>query len=113
MRPRQALYQMISDVDCGLACARAVMAYQEEIEEPWTCDEEAARKRLMQCLNGTAGRHFEVDWFPVVLDVVLKHGGSDLVEPILAETRYQARRASEQPVIHRARPRSTAQSGAA
>lgn len=95
MRPRQALYRMISETETGLACAREVKRYKESIGDPWACDDETGWKRIRQCLNGTAGRHFEVDWYPIVVRVVLEADGSDLVEPILAEARYQGRRERE------------------
>lgn len=113
---------MISETECGLDCARAVKLYQGSIGEPWLCSDEDARKRLMQCVNGTAGRHFEIDWYPIVLRVVIAHDGEDLVEPIIAEARYQARRDRErddpmrEPArqrVHRARPGARVQRGAA
>lgn len=86
---------MISETETGLLCAQAVRRYQESIGKPWSCTDDEARKRLMQCINGTAGRHFEIDWYPIVLRVVVFHGGEDLVEPILAEERYRGRRERE------------------
>lgn len=107
MTPRAAVYQMIADTDAGLECAHAIADH-----EHWRCDDEAARKRVAQCIRGTAGRHFCLDWYPIVLRVVIAHGGVDLVEPILAETRYQARREAEaepeRAKVHRVTPRNAA-----
>lgn len=108
---RQALRTMIDDTGTGIDCARAVMDYQRRIDQPWDCDEEAGWRRLRQCLNGTAGRHFEVDWYPIVARVVIYHGGEDVAESILSEVRYAARRDRERAEtdgererIHRVRP---------
>ena len=93
--PRRALAQMISEAGCHLAVARAILRFQALVGKPWTGTDEEAWKRIAQALRGAADRHFEIDWYPIVLRVVILHGGSDLVEPIIAEARYAARRDSE------------------
>lgn len=84
---RRAIAKMLEDTDTGLECANAVAKFAR-----WSIRDEEARKRLMQCVRGTAGRHFELDWYPIVLRVVVFHGGDDLVAPIAAEAVYEARR---------------------
>ena len=78
MRPastlRALLRRMIVDADAEQKCADAIGQLEGWIAPPlWR------RNRLMQCLRGVAGRHFEIEWLPLVLQIVVARGGADLI----------------------------------
>jgi hypothetical protein len=71
---RALLRRMIVDADCEQEVANAVAKHCG-----WIMGEAENRRRLMQCLRGHANRHFEADWLPIVLRIVVAHGGADLI----------------------------------
>lgn len=75
MTPRDALLDVIDRED-GVALALARLIRQAE---GWRVSDTEARNRIRQCLRGTAGRHFEVDWLLLVIDVFVRF---DIREPI-------------------------------
>lgn len=61
MTPREAILEVIDRNDeLALALARAIRQL-----EGWAISDTESRHRIRQCLRGTAGRHFCVDWVPV------------------------------------------------
>lgn len=77
MTPREAILEVI-DRDDGVALALARVIRQAE---GWAISDTAARHRIRQCLRGHAGRHFEIDWALLVVDVFVRF---DLRDPIVA-----------------------------
>lgn len=75
MTPREALLEVV-DRDDGVALALARVIRQAE---GWSISDTEARHRIHQCLRGHAGRHFEVDWLLLVVDVFVRF---DIREPI-------------------------------
>lgn len=86
MTPREAILEMLEhDDSLALYCGRAVKLY-----EGWAISDEEARARLRQTLRGTAGRHFEIDWFPVLADIFARHSVPDMVSPLFYDARREA-----------------------
>lgn len=83
MKPREALLEVIDRED-GVALALARVIRQAE---GWRVSDTEARNRIRQCLRGTAGRHFEVDWLLLVVDVFVRFDLRDPVVPLLDERR--------------------------
>lgn len=81
MRIRDALRLMIEQTDTADACADAIAEH-----EGWALTEDQARDRVRQCLR-KADRNFDVDWQPIVLAIVGKAGGPDLVTGLLDQAR--------------------------
>jgi len=71
---RALVRRMIVDADCEQEVANAIARHCG-----WIMGEVENRRRLMQCLRGHANRHFEADWLPIVLRIVVANGGSDLI----------------------------------
>lgn len=82
MSPAEALRDMVVETGTEQACADAIAAY-----EGWVLGERARRERFMQCLRHQANRHVEADWLPLVLRIVARAGGRDLVTGILDAAR--------------------------
>lgn len=83
MTPREAILEVIDRED-GLALALARVIKQVE---GWRVSDTEAIQRVRQCLRGTAGRHFELDWALLVVDVFIRHDLRDPIVPILDERR--------------------------
>lgn len=83
MTPREALLEVVDRED-GVALALARVIRQSE---GWRVSDTEARNRIRQCLRGTAGRHFEVDWLLLVVDVFVRFDLRDPIVPILDERR--------------------------
>lgn len=75
MTPREAILEVLDRQD-GVALALARVIKQAE---GWRVSDTEAIQRIRQCLRGTAGRHFEVDWLLLVVDVFVRF---ELREPI-------------------------------
>lgn len=77
MTPREAILEVVDrDDDVALALARVIRQ-----AEGWSISDTEARHRIRQCLRGAAGRHFEIDWALLVVDVFVRF---DIREPITA-----------------------------
>lgn len=77
MKPREALLEVL-DRDDGVALELARTVKQAE---GWCISDTEARHRIRQCLKGSAGRHFEIDWALLVVDVFVDF---EIREPITA-----------------------------
>ncbi len=83
MTPREAILE-VCDREDGVALALARVIRQAE---GWRVSDTESLQRIRQCLRGTAGRHFEVDWLLLVVDVFVRFDLRDPVLPILDERR--------------------------
>lgn len=83
MKLREAILEVVDrDDGVSLALARVI-----RIDEGWAISDTEARHRIRQCLRGTAGRHFELDWAVLVMDVFVDFEIRDPMVPILDERR--------------------------
>ena len=83
MTPREAILEVVDRED-GVALALARVIKQAE---GWRVSDTEAIQRVRQCLRGTAGRHFELDWALLVVDVFIRFDLRDPVVPLLDERR--------------------------
>ena len=83
MTPREAILEVIDrDDEVALALARVIRQ-----AEGWVISDTEARHRIRQCLRGHAGRHFEIDWAVLVVDVFIRFDLRDPIVPLLDERR--------------------------
>lgn len=83
MTPREAILEVIDRED-GVALALARVIRQAE---GWRVSDTESRNRIRQCLRGTAGRHFEVDWLLLVVDVFVRFEIREPITSLLDERR--------------------------
>lgn len=83
MTPREAILE-VCDREDGVALALSRVIKQAE---GWRVSDTEALQRVRQCLRGAAGRHFEVDWLLLVVDVFVRFDLRDPVVPLLDERR--------------------------
>lgn len=83
MKPREAILEVLDRED-GVALALARVIKQAE---GWRVSDTESIQRVRQCLRGTAGRHFELDWALLVVDVFIRFDLRDPIVPLLDERR--------------------------
>lgn len=83
MTPREAILEVV-DRDDGVALALARVIKQAE---GWAISDTEARHRIRQCLRGHAGRHFELDWALLVVDVFIRFEVREPLTGMLDERR--------------------------
>lgn len=83
MTPRETMIATLERHEgMSLALARAVKQF-----EGWRCTDTEARRRLAQCLRGTAGRHFCVDWVPIFAGICVDFDEREPVTACIDEAR--------------------------
>lgn len=86
MTPREAIVRMLASHDrLPMACARAIKRY-----EGWKITDGEAYKRMIQTLRGSADRHFEIDWYPIVIRMAVHFEVPELVVALFDEVRRDA-----------------------
>lgn len=83
MTPRESILEVLDRED-GVALALARVIKQAE---GWRVSDTEAIQRVRQCLRGTAGRHFEIDWALLVVDVFVRFEIREPVTGLLDERR--------------------------
>lgn len=96
MTLREQMAEVVETHDgMALQLARAIKRL-----EGWRCSDTEARKRLRQCLHGTAGRHFCVDWLEIFAATCVDHGATEPVTGTLDTARrdreYELRQEARQ-----------------
>lgn len=76
------------------------LARQIKQLECWRVSDEEARKRIRQCLRGTAGRHFCVDWLEIFAAACVDHSAHEPVTGAMDQARrdreYELRQEARQ-----------------
>lgn len=86
MTPREAILEAIDGHQAfALALARAIRQI-----EGWALSDTESRKRIRQCLRGTAGRHFCVDWVPIAAGLGVRFGVAEPVTGLIDAARRDA-----------------------
>lgn len=90
MTPCDALRQMMVSTDTEQECADAIGEF-----EHWSLSPKQRIDRMRQCLShdGDGSRHFCVNWQPIVLEIVAKAGGVELVTGLLDQARREGEHA--------------------
>lgn len=108
MMPSEAILRMLeADDGLSLYCGRAVKAFAG-----WRLSDEQSRDRLRQCLKTHAPYNFNIDWYPILQDIFVRHGVPDLVSPLTYEARqnaeYELRKEQQENPMRVVRPQDRA-----
>lgn len=112
MTPREVMLEVVErNEGMALALARAVRQL-----EGWSLSDGEARKRIVQCLRGSAGRHFCVDWIPIFAGLCVDFDDREPVTGCIDEARrdreYQLRQERRQMISVRPTSRGGKRSAA-